>query len=318
MSKFLNVAIALCVGAAALLTIAGLLADWYPPFDIVNNGLPYLSAGCLVLFFASFFARARRLTFATGFLAAFNSAMLLQSLPGAAHEAAAGSERFLRVATANLWRQNDGIDEVAAFLIETDADVVVFQETTRAHLAMLLLALNARYPYRLGDSGLVILSKHRIVSDGRLERPGYPEWISLMTRWAKLDVNGTEVEFAGIHLAGPFYPALQAQDIATLAEFVRSRTGPLIVAGDFNMSPWTVKLTDFTKGTGLKRYNTILPSWPLYLRGIPFLPLVPIDNIFTSPQFTAIDTGTGPRIGSDHAPIIADIALSEPVSAATK
>ena len=197
-------------------------------------------------------------------------------------------------------------------------DVVVFQEMTRSHLARLLLTFGARYPHRVGDSGLVILSKHPILADGRVDRPGYPGWISLMVRWVRLDVNGTAVELAGVHLSRPFHTELQGQDIVTLTQFVRSRTTPLVVAGDFNMAPWTQKLKGFTQETGLGRYNTFHFTWPLQVRGIPFVPLVPIDNIFASREFAAIATEPGPRLGSDHRPIIADIALAEPVSAATK
>ena len=46
-------------------------------------------------------------------------------------------------------------------------------------------------------------------------------------------------------------------------------------------------------------------------RGVPLLPLVPIDNVFASPHFAKIATTVGPRLGSDHRPVIADIALIE-------
>ena len=58
-----------------------------------------------------------------------------------------------------------------------------------------------------------------------------------MLRWARLDVNGTTFELAGVHLTRPFYPELQQEDIAALIAFARS-----LVAGDFNMSRWTEKL----------------------------------------------------------------------------
>ena len=48
-----------------------------------------------------------------------------------------------------------------------------------------------------------------------------------MLRWARLDVKGTTFELAGVHLARPFYPELQQQDVAALTEFVRGRTLPL-------------------------------------------------------------------------------------------
>ncbi len=111
-----------------------------------------------------------------------------------------------------------------------------------------------------------------------------------MLRWAMIEVNGTPVKFAGVHLARPFYPKLQYADVVTLADFVRHQTGPLIVAGDFNMTPWTDKLTGFTQATGLERYNTFHFTWPLHVGGIPLLPFVATDHVFASPHFAKIAT----------------------------
>ena len=44
-------------------------------------------------------------------------------------------------------------------------------------------------------------------------------------------------------------------------------------------------------------------------RQYPLVPVVAIDNVFASREFTKIATIGGARQGSDHRPIIADIAL---------
>jgi hypothetical protein len=80
---------------------------------------------------------------------------------------------------------------------------------------------------------IIILSKHPILADGRIDRPGYPPWISLMVRWIRIEVNGTPFDLAG----EPFYPDLQQEDVAALIAFANSRTLPLVMAGDFNVSP---------------------------------------------------------------------------------
>lgn len=81
------------------------------------------------------------------------------------------------------------------------------------------------------------------------------------------------------------------------------------MAGDFNMSPWTEKLGRFERSSGLKRYNTFHLTWPMARGTPPLLPLVAIDNVFASPQFARIAVAPGPRLGSDHRPIVADLAL---------
>jgi endonuclease/exonuclease/phosphatase family metal-dependent hydrolase len=46
-------------------------------------------------------------------------------------------------------------------------------------------------------------------------------------------------------------------------------------------------------------------------KSVPLLPLVPIDNVFTTAHFAKIETRVSPRLESDHRPVIADIALIE-------
>lgn len=304
------IATGLLLGAS--LTLLGLLARWWPALDIVNNGLLFVVAGTILLLALAALTHDWRLILPTALLAAVNVMVVIAALPGAPAQAAPDSPRFLRVVTFNVWRGNDRIDEVAKFLAATDADAVVLQETTKQHGALLRQALQSRYPFSLGDWGLVILSKHPILAEGRVDRPGYPPWISLMIRWARIEVNGTTFELAGVHLTRPFYPELQQQDVAALIAFVQSRTLPIVMAGDFNMSPWTEKLARFERSSGLKRYNTFQLTWPMQEGGVPVLPLVAIDHVFASPQFARIKAVAGPSFGSDHRPVIADIALVKP------
>ena len=249
----------------AILTLLGLLARWFPALDIVNNGLPFLLAGTLFVLILAALARSGMLAVLATLLVVINCTHFALALQGGAQEAAPGAARFLRVVTFNVWHHNDRIGDIAKFLADTDADLVVMQEMTGDHWSKLRAALGSRYPYSLGDFGLVILSKYKFIENGRVDRGGYPAWSSLMLRWAKIEVNGTTFELAGVHLARPFHPTLQAQDVAILTDFVRHRTGPLIVAGDFNLTPWTDKLTGFTQATGLERYNTFHFTWPLHV-----------------------------------------------------
>jgi len=311
MPKILKAAVIAGLVLGTALLALGVLARWYPALDIINNGLPVLAVGGIALLALAFAVRTRTLITATAAFIAVSFALLLSGLSGAAPQAPDGAARFLRVATFNLWGRNDHhLNQVAAFLAETKADAVVLEEV-RGHHKDFLESLAGQYPYRVGDNGLAILSKHPIVADGLVDRGGQPFWMSRIVRWVRLDVDGTQVELAGVHLARPFYPDLQEADIVALTTFVQERSGPLIVAGDFNMAPWTVKLKTFTKATGLGRFNTFYPTWPMRWKSVPLLPLVPIDNVFTTKHFAKIDARVGPRLDSDHRPVIADIALIE-------
>ncbi|MEM7192176.1 MAG: endonuclease/exonuclease/phosphatase family protein, partial [Pseudomonadota bacterium] len=228
----------------------------------------------------------------------------------AAPDAARDAERFMRIASFNMWGKGDlHASRVEDFLKDSDADAVVLEEVRWKHEDF-LKRLQATYPHQSGTHGLVILSKHPIVDKGRLDRPGEPYWRSLIVSWARLDVNGTEVDLVGAHMARPFFPAQHSVDLETLARFVASRPGHVIVAGDFNSAPWTRHLQSFATETGLRRLNTFQPTWPARWRELPLLPLLPIDNVFISSGLDRIEFTAGPRLESDHLPVIADIALA--------
>jgi endonuclease/exonuclease/phosphatase (EEP) superfamily protein YafD len=296
----------------ALLTALGLLAPWWPALDIVNNGIPYLVAGGFILLGLAALTRKLWLIAGAIVILALNAYVLLSALHGSAAVAPKGSDRFLRVVTFNLWGGNDRMQDVTKFLADSDADVVVLQEVTPSHRAVLRQSLQAIYPYTAGDIRLVILSKHPIFAEGQFDRPGFPPWMSLLLRWVRLEVNGRTFELAGVHFARPFYPELQEADVEALIGYAASRDWPLIVAGDFNMSPWTEKLRRIIRTAGIRRYNTFHLTWPLRRGRLPLLPLVAIDNVLASPSFDKITTIGGPSLGSDHRPVVVDLALSEP------
>src|SRR5512143_3928832 len=164
----------------AILTLIGLLARWFPALDIVNNGLPFLLAGTLIVLILAAVARSGLLTVLALLLAIINCTHFTLALEGGAQEATPGAARFLRVVTFNVWHHNDRIDDIAKSLADTDADLVVMQEMTSDNWSKLRAELASRYSYNLGDYGLVILSKYKITENGRVDRGGMPPWASLM------------------------------------------------------------------------------------------------------------------------------------------
>ena len=208
MIEWLRVLVGVGIALGLAVTGLGRLAQWWPALDLVNNGLPALAAGAIALCVLAVVTRDWRAIALAGLLAAINVGLIVAGLAGAAAEAGPDAKRFLRVASFNLWFENERIDEVDTFLNQTDADVVMLQEVTGEHLAALHQGLDARYPYSVGDFGIVIFSKYAIKADGRVDRAGYPELLRLLARWVELDVHGTAVEVVGVHCARPFHPAV--------------------------------------------------------------------------------------------------------------
>ena len=82
----------------------------------------------------------------------------------------------------------------------------------------------------------------------------------------------------------------------------------MIVAGDFNTTPWSPYFRDLVAAAGLRNAaegHGYVGTWPAW-----FWPaLIPIDHVLLKGPLVATSVRRGPAIGSDHFPIIADVRL---------
>jgi endonuclease/exonuclease/phosphatase (EEP) superfamily protein YafD len=299
----------LVIGAA--LTVLGLFAPWNPWLELVNQGRMLVLIGAVAVIGFAMLTGNRWLTAAALVIAIVNAALFAVGFSGAAASATPGSERFLRLLTLNIWKRNPHIDDVAAVLREADADIVVLQEVSSENLARIEQLTKSRYPYRAGEAGLVILTKHPIKASGHLDGPALDgRSRTPLALLAKFEIRGFAFEVAGVHIAFPFRPHEQVADTDTLIGFIKQRKDPLLVAGDYNLTPWTDNLRRLTSETGLLRYNTLRPTWPT-LRKFPLIPLIPLDHVFSSREFARLSVATASGTGSDHLALIVDIALAK-------
>lgn len=234
----------------------------------------------------------------------------------------------IQVVTFNTQLQVHGLEP---WLRALDADVVLLQEVTEAHLD-LAIRLRDRYPYRADQPsvwGNMVLSRHPIRSAEDLVAYGH----SVPQRLV-LDIAGREVVVYNVHLAWPIGPSriagvptfhLQAllgyderprnAQLRRLLEDLRQETRPFIVAGDFNLSEHSLiyrevaeAMHDAFRHAGSGWGN----SWPAErVAGLALPPLIRIDYIWHSSQLQSLRAQVGPRLGSDHLPVIATLALSK-------
>ena len=87
----------------------------------------------------------------------------------------------------------------------------------------------------------------------------------------------------------------------------------LIIAGDFNLTPWSFTLRRLDTRLGLERRDRAILTWPARrrLRGVvaPLLPVLPIDHVYAGPAWRTVAVRRGPRLGSDHYPVVVDLTL---------
>ena len=213
-------------------------------------------------------------------------------------------ERELRVASFNTWIDNDKISEVKAEIARIDADVMVLIELGPSK-RVIFDQLKTQYPYQAQCSDTThcnfgILSKYPLSYVGdRMVWEG-PPYIR-----ASLGPEFGNLAIYGVHTTRFPFSRAQFTQIKALAAELVPVTGPVIVLGDFNATPYS-RVTQTLASQGNLQRLTNLPTWPARIG----LPQVAIDHIFVSSGIRQLESQSiGNAAGSDHFPIIMKLAI---------
>jgi endonuclease/exonuclease/phosphatase (EEP) superfamily protein YafD len=133
---------------------------------------------------------------------------------------------------------------------------------------------------------------------------------------------GNVVVVEVISPAGPFslvalHAALPLNDrnstgrdavIESVGHIVRRRPGGVVVVGDFNATPWSLPMRRLMAAGRLHygpgAFRGTYPSW------VPDWAGLPIDMVLAGGGWRVVGHRRGPRIGSDHWPVLAEVAAS--------
>ncbi|MGD7787009.1 endonuclease/exonuclease/phosphatase family protein [Propionibacteriaceae bacterium Y1700] len=211
----------------------------------------------------------------------------------------------LRVVSLNMLAGLADADQVVRQA--RHADLLVLAEITPdAEQALIRSGLDARLPYRIGESvpgtqGTMIWSRWPLQDTVRI--PGtFRQWL---TR-ARTPLG--DVVVVGVHPCNPFCGAdAWLRESQAVADAVRPHlAGPMIIAGDFNAvdDQWPMRrLYD----VGLSSANDLAgtgwhPTYPSGQRfaGITMPPLIGIDHILVSGSMTATSFDTFAVADTDH------------------
>jgi endonuclease/exonuclease/phosphatase (EEP) superfamily protein YafD len=234
---------------------------------------------------------------------------LLAESSGAAAVAAVDDPTF-RVLSINVWFRNPDMARVAEYIEESRADAVVLLELTPPQAEKLRPLLTSYPHYHIEPSrmGAAVFTKWPVISAESLPLAQDGAVAARM----QIDWRGTPVTVLGVHLNWPLGPrnsAFRNEELAGIVEFSKAHRQPLIVAGDFNLTPWSEYFSDALETSGLHdsaRGFGLARSWPAQ-----FAPLgIRIDHCLLSRHWKSVRVETGPWLGSDHFPVMADLALS--------
>ena len=288
--------------AAAILTAFGFTAQWIPGAELINDVRPLLALVVLALLAGALGLREWRLIRPTAALAVLYAGLLLLPLARAA-ERASGAPA-LRLITFAVGTDNERFDEVADFILGGRADIVLLQEVSCSAAERLIPKLKPTFASAFvsadGCAGQAVLAKRPWIAIGQvIAGARKPLLISASFQWDKAMFTLT-----GASLSGPLAPNTQAAEFARLRGHVGMQGTAQIVAGALNLTPFAWRFAQL-QNAGLGQHATYLATWPARW------PVLLFDNVLSTEGIASVRVTIGPPLGSEHRPLIADIAFTK-------
>lgn len=330
----------LALGLTLLLSLGvlGIVGGLIPELDLINHFRPWWLLCALLALLLLWPARpAWRLPLAgiAGLSVLLQAPFVLPTAFASLEENGAQGEEITLV-TLNLRYASPSAGRAAAFLADSEPDLVFLQEVSADHLQDLQERLGESLPYGVHCVGgrycnLAILSRFPLTKDAASYlgwRKTPPPEPSLDTTWRKAESalprdrraaagllaeaalpGGQRLSLFNIHLSWPYPAEIQRRQFRWIAHHLEPlQQAPVILAGDFNSTPWSFALSGFEASIRLNRATQGIFTFPA--SGALPLPVLPIDQVYVS-QDLAIEAVTrGPRVGSDHYPILVRLKLA--------
>lgn len=205
----------------------------------------------------------------------------------------------LRLYQKNLLWLSASADAVIADALASEADAVTLQEVTDAIWAATTVP-NGWTVHRCAFGsvgGTAVLTTLPPAGDApvcaaglsaiRVIGPSGPVWL------------------VSIHLHWP-WPYAQAEQVEALLPVLDGLEGPVIVAGDFNMVPWSHAVGRIEAVTGTTAMRPPVRSWDPAAIGVSVPLFLAIDHVLAPAGGVA---RARPPLGSDHLGVLATVGL---------
>ncbi|MCC6383292.1 MAG: endonuclease/exonuclease/phosphatase family protein [Dehalococcoidia bacterium] len=259
-----------------------------------------------------YFRQWRLLAIAAGVAALHLTWVLPDYRAAATIPAEAWTAPRLRFFSANLKFDNEDFGPLMAEAAAFNPDVLLLQEfTPRAEVALRDAGLDRMLPYHVSDPvagsrGTAIYSRFPV--DGETWTVAGIQ----MTR-ATIAREGLPLRVYNVHPVSPTSranAALWADEMTALVEALGGEQGRLVVAGDFNTTQhhvWYSRLLALgLRDAHVDRGRGNATSWPYQTR---LLPEIRIDQVLVGGRVTPLSIREGRGAGSDHRPMLFELAL---------
>ena len=224
----------------------------------------------------------------------------------------------LVVMVANVYTPNQQHDQILNEIRNADPDVFAILELGTPLHQTLEREIVDDYPNRAtipqdqGNFGIAVYSRFPLKESERFVFSHE----TIETIAVKVQKGATSYQIIATHPLPPIGRGgfeSRNEHLSQLAQRI-GQTGannPTIVAGDFNLTPWSPIMTDFETNTNLRRAGRgrgVTPTWyakPLFPFGLM------LDHVFISDGLECVGYRTGQFIGSDHRAVIVGLKRTE-------
>jgi endonuclease/exonuclease/phosphatase (EEP) superfamily protein YafD len=290
MVGFLRGALAVAMGVLILLLAMGHIGALHPAGDSFAVFRPQVAAALALTVPVALAFRARRRAALGAAMAGIAGLPLL--LAGLMVPEAG---QWLRLYQKNVLYINDDLASLQADIRAASPAILTLQEVSDANHP-LLVAVRDILPHQMhcpfkAVGGTAIATRLPPTPAARICEPGL----------SAMQVSGPDgpLWIVSIHLNWP-WPFSQAAQVDAVIPVLERLEGPVVMAGDFNMVPWSHTLHRFTTASRTRLTGPLRGTWP----GFGPLAVLPIDHVM-GPEGGMVTLR--PLAGSDHHGLLADL-----------
>ena len=305
----------LLAAVCAALTLLAQGGRFSATLDVITHLAPLLLAGAVVAAILSALGvdRTRRTGLVLAAVAAVAAGALIvpEFLRSTGPVAPPDAPNQIKVIEFNAWQENRNPKAIVDWLQRENPDFFFLTEPT----PVLLHLIRARTGWKtMGSQSNTIGFAHDryLIMDRPIEPPKSVNFVN-----ATFPNATGPIEMVISHLRWPTEVRRHAVGDATLRDVLSKRPRErLLLAGDFNSTPWSFERRRDDTAYGLIRRDRALATWPAGHAGpwpwpapVPFLA---IDHVYAGPGWATVSVRRGPSLGSDHYPIVVMLAPVAP------
>ena len=309
-TSILLVVPAVIAAIASILSFMGWL--WWP-LDLTANFRPHFAAGLIVA--AGFLVLAgRRRSGALVLVIGLVNAAVVAPLFVSPSVSGDPVGETIRVMTFNVNGLNDNYDEVIDY-IETEAPDVAFIHEATFLWEDALADAGLAYRVERGRQEPLDFGTMALVPDGAAFHTFGFATSSPRAVEVVLELGGERVGILGSHPLSPSTEErarLRDAQLGFARDWSAEFGGRRIVAGDLNATPWSYPFRRLLSGGGLLNSQRGFGLELTFPADSSPLVQVPIDHVLYSEGLRVVDRRMGPQLGSDHLPVVVDLALIVP------